>query len=150
MTIDLTTILSPSRTLCNLDGGSKKRTLQLLANHVANDIPTLDAEELFRRLIAREKLGSTGLGQGIAIPHCRMENCTGTIGVVAKLKDSIDFDALDGEPVDLVFALMVPEEAHDDHLQALAAIAEKFSDSEFVTHLRNAGSPEQLYSLITG
>ncbi len=145
----LDTIISPSRTLCGVEGVSKKRVLQHLATLIANDIPTLDADELFRRLIARERLGSTGLGHGIAIPHCRIDNCTGTIGTLLKLAEPIDFDAVDNEPVDLVFALIVPEESHEDHLQTLAALAERFTNPKVVRQLREAQSPEALYEAAT-
>lgn len=143
--IPLDTIITSSRTLCGFEGVSKKRVLQHLASHIANDIPTLDADELFRRLIARERLGSTGLGHGIAIPHCRIDNCTGTIGTLLKLAEPIDFDAVDNEPVDLIFALIVPEEAHEDHLQTLATLAERFTNPDFVKRLRQAKTQEELY-----
>ncbi len=141
----LDSIITPSRTECGFDGVSKKRVLQHLAQHIANDIPTLDADELFRRLIARERLGSTGLGHGIAIPHCRIENCTGTIGTLLKLAEPIDFDSVDGEPVDLIFALIVPEEAHDTHLQTLATLAERFSQPQYLNRLRQAKTDSDLY-----
>lgn len=142
--MQIQSILAPRRTLCGVEGGSKKRTLEILANLIAQDIPTLNADDLFRRLIARERLGSTGLGHGIAIPHCRIENCTGTVGALIKLAHPVDFDAIDGEPVDIVFALLVPEEATDDHLQILATLAGLFSDTEFRNQLRRATSDEEL------
>jgi len=145
--MQIQSILAPRRTLCGVEGGSKKRTLEILANQIAQDIPTLNADDLFRRLIARERLGSTGLGHGIAIPHCRIENCTGTVGALIKLQKPVDFDAIDGEPVDIVFALLVPEEATDDHLQILATLAGLFSDQAFRKQLRRANSDEELYQL---
>ena len=78
--MQIQSLISPKRTLCGVEGGSKKRALELLANTIAQDIPDIDADELFRRLIGRERLGSTGIGHGIAIPHCRVEHCTGTVG----------------------------------------------------------------------
>ncbi len=143
--MQIQTFLAPRRTLCGVEGGSKKRVLHTLAQHIADDLPTLDADELFSRLIARERLGSTGLGHGIAIPHCRIENCTGTVGALITLDQPVDFDAIDGEPVDIVFALLVPEEAHDDHLQTLATLAGLFSDAEFRQQLRDCKSDEDLY-----
>lgn len=145
--MQLQTILAPRRTLCGVQGSSKKRILDILARQIAQDIPTLNADDLFRSLVARERLGSTGLGHGIAIPHCRIENCTGTVGALIKLSEPIDFDAIDGEPVDIIFALLVPEEACDDHLQTLATLAGMFSDASFRNQLRQAQTDEDLYKL---
>lgn len=150
MTIKLSSILAPSRVICGLEGISKKRALQTIANHIAEDLPVLDAEELFRRLMARERLGSTGIGQGIAIPHCRLENCSGTLGAFFKLSDKLDFDAIDDAPVDAIFALLVPEEADDSHLQTLAAIARIFSNTELIQRIRRCETNDELYdTLIT-
>ena len=143
--MQFTSILSPRRTLCGATGGSKKRVLELLAQHIAADIPDIDEDQLFRSLIAREKLGSTGLGNGIAIPHCRLENCTATVGTIITLHTPIDFDAIDEQPVDIIFALLVPEEAHDEHLQTLASLAEKCSQPSYLKGLRSATSNEELY-----
>ena len=143
--MQIQSFLAPRRTLCGVEGASKKRVLQTLAQQIANDLPTLDADDLFSRLVARERLGSTGLGHGIAIPHCRIENCTGTVGALLTLQHPIDFDAIDGEPVDIVFALLVPEEATDDHLQTLATLAGLFNEPSFRQRLRNCSSDEDLY-----
>ncbi|MEJ2417231.1 MAG: PTS sugar transporter subunit IIA [Exilibacterium sp.] len=143
--MQIESILAQHRTQCGVQGGSKKRVLETLANLITNDLPTLDANELFRRLIARERLGSTGIGHGIALPHCRIENCTGTVGALLTLKTPIDYDAIDGEPVDVIFALVVPEEAHDEHLQTLAALAEKLSNPGYLKTLRHAKDDQTLY-----
>ncbi|BFM08372.1 PTS sugar transporter subunit IIA [Halioxenophilus aromaticivorans] len=148
MTTKLSSILAPSRVVCGLDGVSKKRALQTIANHIAEDLPVLDAEELFRRLMARERLGSTGIGQGIAIPHCRLENCSGTLGAFFKLSDKLDFDAIDDAPVDCIFALLVPEEADDSHLQTLAAIARTFSNPDLMQRIRQCDDSETLYQTL--
>ncbi|WP_317930954.1 PTS IIA-like nitrogen regulatory protein PtsN [Halioxenophilus sp. WMMB6] len=148
MTIKLSSILAPSRVVCGLEGISKKRTLETIAKLIAEDIPVLDAEELFRRLMARERLGSTGIGHGIAIPHCRLENCAGTMGAFFKLSDKVDFDAIDDTPVDAIFALLVPEEADDTHLQTLATIARTFSDADLLSKIRQCQSSEELYQTL--
>ena len=148
MTIQLSSILTPSRVVCGLDGVSKKRALETVAKYIANDIPVLDADELFRRLMARERLGSTGIGNGIAIPHCRIENCTGTLGAFFKLSDQLDFDAIDDAPVDTIFALLVPEEADDSHLQTLAAIAKVFTNPELLKKIRQSESSDELYDVL--
>ncbi|GLS25424.1 PTS sugar transporter subunit IIA [Marinibactrum halimedae] len=143
--MDLSSLIAPNRVVCGLEGGSKKRTLELIATHIASSLPTLEGEEIFRRLMARERLGSTGIGQGIAIPHCRLENCTGSIGALFKLKTPLPFDAIDDAPVDLIFALIVPEEANDSHLQTLRSLAELFSNTNYLQGLRKATTDGELY-----
>jgi nitrogen PTS system EIIA component len=148
--MEIQALISPKRTLCGIEGGSKKRALELLANTIAQDVPSIEAEDLFRRLIARERLGSTGIGHGIAIPHCRVENCTGTVGALITLSEAIDFDAIDSQPVDILFAMLVPEEAHDEHLQNLAALAGALSNTEFREKLRSATNDQELYQAAIG
>lgn len=143
--MDVETFLSRHRTRCGVEASSKKRALQALSELIAEDQPTLSADEIFTSLTARERLGSTGLGQGVAIPHCRISNCASTIGALIQLQQPIDYEAVDGQPVDLLFALIVPEEAHDTHLQSLAAIAGKIQQPGYLSRLRQAGSSEQLY-----
>jgi len=138
-------IISSGRTLCGVEGGSKKRALELLANAIAEDVPAIDADDLFRRLIARERLGSTGIGHGIAIPHCRVENCSGTVGALLTLSEPVDFDAIDSQPVDILFAMLVPEDAHDEHLQNLAALAGALNNADYRQRLRDAKSDDELY-----
>lgn len=141
-------ILTLERTLFGVPGGSKKRVLEYFSKFIAQQIPQLDAEEVFSRLIARERLGSTGIGQGVALPHCRISHCKEAVGTFIRLRDKIDFDAIDGQPVDLVFLLLVPEEANEVHLQTLALLAERFSDEELRKELRKTDQTEQLYQLI--
>lgn len=138
-------LITPGRTLCGVEGGSKKRALELLANTIAQDIPDIDADDLFRRLIGRERLGSTGIGHGIAIPHCRAEHCNGTVGALITLVDPIDFDAIDSQPVDILFAMLVPEDAHSEHLQTLAALAAALNNADYRQSLRAAKSNDALY-----
>jgi nitrogen PTS system EIIA component len=142
-------LISLNRTLCKVDGGSKKRALELLANTIAQDIPEIDADDLFRRFIGRERLGSTGIGHGIAIPHCRVPHCSKTLGALITLTDAIDFDAIDSQPVDILFAMLVPEDAHEDHLQTLAALAGKLNDAQYRQSLRSTKNKEALYSAAT-
>lgn len=143
--MDINNILSPGRTLCKIEGVSKKRALEILASTIAEDLPEIDADDLFRRLVARERLGSTGIGHGIAIPHCRVSSCSQTLGVLISLKDPIDFDAIDNEPVDLLFAMLVPENADSEHLQTLASLASLLNKPEYCEHLRQADSDSALY-----
>jgi PTS system nitrogen regulatory IIA component len=144
--MQLQSILTPGRTFFRAPGNSKKRALENTANFICQDISSMDDFELFDHLIARERLGSTGLGNGIAIPHCRVKNCQTITGTLIKLEQPIDFDAIDGQPVDLLFVLLVPEEANDEHLQALAMLAEKFSDPDYCQRLRDAKNSEELYA----
>lgn len=143
--MDLTTLLSPSRTFHRIEGGSKKRTLQQAANFIAADYPALDPDELFRQLVARERLGSTGIGEGVAIPHCRAANCASPIGALITLEDPIDYEAVDDAPVDILFVLLVPEEAQEQHLQILATLAQAFSEPANLQRLRDASSDQDLY-----
>lgn len=143
----LDSILSPDRTLCGAPGSSKKRALENISQFICQDLSEFNPTQLFESLIAREKLGSTGLGNGIAIPHCRITQCQQIIGTLIKLDEAVDFDAIDSQPVDLLFVLLVPEQAHDEHLNVLATLAELFSNPAFCQQLRGANSSESLYRL---
>lgn len=138
-------LLSPDCVLAGVPGDSKKRVLELIARTLAEVHPVLDEEETFDRLIERERLGSTGVGEGVAIPHCRLPNCCDTVGVLIQLDNAINFDAIDNQPVDLLFALVVPEEAAEAHLEALQAVAENFSKADFRDRLRAASDNKSLY-----
>lgn len=141
-------ILTPSRIAGRVEISSKKGVLELLAKLIAEDTPDLTQTEIFDSLCARERLGSTGLGQGVAIPHGRLKGSKQTLGAFIQLRDGVDYDAVDQQPVDLLFALLVPEESTDEHLQILARLAEMFSDGELVRKLRRGGSNTRLYELL--
>jgi len=143
-------LLNPERTACQLPGLSKKRLFETLARIISEDQLSLTYEEVFSQLIAREKLGSTGLGEGIAIPHCRIGNCTQPVGTLITLSEPVDFDAPDNQPVDLVFALLVPDEAHQQHLDTLAEIARTFSQSDYCDRLRQADNVDELFNRAIG
>lgn len=148
--MQIQSLLTPERTCSGLDASSKRRALELLAQTIAQDIPGLDADDLLRRFLARERLGSTGVGHGIAIPHCRVSIGASTaganaIGALITLSQPIEFDAIDAEPVDILFAMLVPEEAHDEHLKNLAALASALTRSEFRDRLRAADTNAALY-----
>ena len=143
--MQLQTILTPERTVTGVPGTSKKRVLENIAEIICNDVSYLEPDELFSALLARERLGSTGIGEGIAIPHCRIANCTSTIGTLVKLETPVDFEAIDDKPIDILFVLLVPEEATDEHLLTLKTLAELFSQAEFRKSLRNAEHNEALY-----
>lgn len=146
--IRLETVLTPGRSLVKVPGGSKKRVLEKIASLVAQALPELDAQTVLESLIAREKLGSTGFGNGIAIPHCRLVGCTAPIAALLQLESPVDFDAIDGAPVDLLFVLLVPEAATDAHLELLRQIAGIFDRSEVREHLRQATDSDHLYQVV--
>ncbi|MEH6468604.1 MAG: PTS IIA-like nitrogen regulatory protein PtsN [Porticoccus sp.] len=142
-------ILPPENTASDAPGGSKKRVLEDLSHFLADRMTGIDADEIYLGLLARERLGSTGIGEGVAIPHCRMASCDKITGALLKLNDPVDFDSIDGVPVDLVFALIVPEEQNDEHLQVLSSIAELLQEEEVRNQLREATSNEILYRVAT-
>ena len=146
--IRLETILTPGRSQVNVPGGSKKKTLETIANLIGREVPDLDTQAVFEALIAREKLGSTGFGNGIAIPHCRLQGCESPVSALLHLDAPIDFDAIDGAPVDLLFVLLVPQAATDAHLELLRQIASMLDRKEVREKLRSADSNEALYQVV--
>ncbi len=144
----LEAILPPERTLFAVPGGSKKRVLEFFSTFIAQNTPSLDSQEVFSRLIGRERLGSTGIGNGVAIPHARNPHCKAPVAGFLKLQEPIDFDAVDGEPVDLVFVLLVPEEADDTHLALLAQVAGIMNDADTRNRLRHSASQRELYDTL--
>lgn len=146
--IRIENILTPGRSLVNVPGGSKKRVLEQIAKVIGQDLPDLDPQTIFESLIAREKLGSTGFGNGIAIPHCRMPGCVSPLSAVLRLDAPVDFDAIDGAPVDLLFVLLVPEAATDEHLELLRQIASMLDREEVRERLRRAATGQDLYQTV--
>ena len=142
--------LVAERIACGLELSSKKRLLQALAGLLATDHGVLTQEAVFEHLLERERLGSTGLGHGIALPHSRMPDVTQARGAFIQLRHGIDYDAIDNRPVDLAFALIVPEEASETHLQLLSALARMFSDATRRLDLRTAQSPGEVLRLFEG
>mgnify|MGYP000674032667 FL=1 len=128
---------------------SKKRLLELISEQLATSSDEFTQREIFESLNARERLGSTGLGHGVAIPHGRVRGASSVTASFFRLAKPLAFDAVDSQPVDLLFALAVPEDCGEDHLKLLAHIAELFSDSELLEELRSAESPGQLLTLLS-
>jgi len=147
--MQIESLLTFERTRSGLEAQSKRSALELLSQVIAQDIPNIDADDLFRRFLARERLGSTGIGHGIAIPHCRINSSAGALGALITLTQPVEFDSIDAEPVDILFAMLVPEEAHDAHLKNLAALASALSRSEFRQRLRDAGDNLTLFQAAT-
>lgn len=145
----LSEILGPERVVSGVSVTSKKKALEELSGLLAMGSATVAATEVFASLTAREKLGSTGLGHGVAIPHGRLAAAETGIGAFIRLKNPVDYEAHDGHAVDLIFGLIVPQAATDLHLKHLAAIAEMFSDEAFCAKLRSANDDKTLFGLLT-
>ena len=143
--MDVQQLLQVSRCRTHVECNSKKRALEIAAGLIADDHPALNADYVFRQLLGRERLGSTGLGKGIAIPHCRVENCTQAIGCLFTLSNKIDFESVDGEPVDVIFTLVVPDEASDAHVHMLADIVKVFNNAHSVDLLRAKKNNDDLF-----
>jgi len=144
----LSDILSADRVVAGAALGSKKKVLEELSRLLSGGT-TLASGDIFNSLIGREKLGSTGLGHGVAIPHGRVAGVSQSVGAFMRLKHPVDYDAHDGSPVDLVFGLLVPQQATEEHLKHLAAIAEMFSNEQFCAKLRETTDDKALHKLIT-
>ncbi len=142
-------ILSPENVSSQADVTSKKRALELLSHMLASHTEQISSADVFDSLLAREKLSSTGLGKGVALPHGRVKNIDQTRCALLQLRKGIDFDANDDQPVDLLCALMVPEHSTDEHLQVLAALAEMFRDQNLCERLRTAPTSDKLYQELT-
>jgi PTS system nitrogen regulatory IIA component len=138
--MNITDLLIPERVTCCHDVGSKKRLLEYISELLATSSLKLSQNDIFNALLSREKLGSTGLGKGVAIPHGRMTSLEKPVCAFVKLDTPIDFDASDGQPVDLIFTLLVPEDSTEEHLQVLSTIAEIFSNTGISMALRQCDS----------
>lgn len=143
----ITPLLQPANILADVDVTSKKRLFEQAAQLIQAS-HKVDAQEIFDSLFSREKLGSTGLGYGIAIPHGRIKHLKDTACAFLRLKAPIEFDAPDGQPVDLVFVLLAPAAATDMHLQILGELAAMFSDEAFRARLRAAPDAAALHRLL--
>ena len=144
--MDLTDLTASEAVFPQLRASSKKNLLQEIAQKMAKLVDA-DHRELFAALLERERLGSTGMGRGVAIPHCRMPKVDRLVGGFAQLEQPIDFEAVDGEPVDLVYVLIAPENAGSDHLKALARISRALRDQTMCQKLRGARDAAAIYSL---
>ena len=140
-------LLVPGSVLPALKVNSKKQAVQELSARAAA-VTGLPERDVFDAVLQRERLGSTGIGAGIAIPHCKLAKVAKLHGVFARLEKPIDFDALDGEPVDLIFLLVAPEAAGADHLKALARVARLLRDADVARKLRDSRDAEALYAVL--
>jgi PTS system nitrogen regulatory IIA component len=142
----LTDFVSPEAIFANVRATNKKQLLQELSQRAAK-LSGLDEREIFDALLHRERLGSTGIGEGVAIPHGKLAKVKSIFGIFARLERPIDFDSLDGAPVDLVFLLIAPEASGADHLKALACVARVLRDPALVSAVRATNDSDALFSL---
>jgi PTS system nitrogen regulatory IIA component len=139
-------IIKPDNVLCNAPARSKKHCLEILSELLVRSEPHIASEDIFERLIERERLGCTSLGRGVAFPHCRIDGLETIVAALIKLSEPIDFDSSDGEPVDIVFGLVVPREINESHQANICSIAELLSGKELRRKMRGADTSMQLYN----
>lgn len=143
----ISALLSPQSIFLDTEISSKKKLLEMIANIAAarTDLPE---SSIYNNLLNRERLGSTGLGQGFAVPHARCNNLDKTLACFFRLKDAVNFEAPDNQPVDLVFTIIVPEEATEEHLLILSSLARIFSREDICAAIRNADSEDEIAKII--
>lgn len=141
-------IIKPDSVLSNAHARSKKHCLEILSELLVRPYPEVHADDIFARLIERERLGCTCLSDGVAFPHCRVDGIEESSAALIKLSEPIDFDAQDGEPVDIVFGLLVPKDIDETHRADISAITAMLSEPELLERLRTANSSNQLYDAL--
>ena len=142
---EFSSILAPERTHHNLVAASKKKAIEEVSTRMVKALPMLDTEQVYESLTSREKLGSTAIGNGVAIPHCRLACCDGIVGGLFRLEQPVDFGAYDRQDVRLLFVLLVPTREVDEHLEVLAMLARRFESEPYITGLLQAKSDRELY-----
>ncbi|MBU3020942.1 PTS IIA-like nitrogen regulatory protein PtsN [Aestuariibacter sp. A3R04] len=142
--MDIQAIVSLDRTECAVQCNSKKRILEIISGIAAKNNPEIDEAVVLSSLMSRERMGSTGIGNGIALPHGRLEGLDHVIAIVVTSKPAIDFDAIDSKPVDIFFTLLVPQDQTEGHLQTLATVAGKLSDKETIKTIRKAQTSDDI------
>ena len=138
----ISALLSPQRIFLDTDISSKKKLLELIAETVAEQTQSSESY-IYNGLLDRERLGSTGLGQGFAVPHARLQSLDKTLCCFFRLKNAVNFEAPDNQPVDLVFTIIIPEEATEEHLMILSSLANIFSKADVCEAIRNADSTDE-------
>ncbi len=146
--MNIENLVEPQGVIPKLRASSKKQALQELAERAA-EITGVESQHILNTLLARERLGTTGVGQGIAIPHGRISDLDRLHGVFARLDKPVDFDAVDERPVDLIFLLLAPESAGTDHLKALAKVSRLLRDGTMCEKLRGSDENDAIYALLT-
>lgn len=143
----ISALLSPHKIFIDVEVSSKKKLLELIAN-IAADETSLPQSSIYSNLLNRERLGSTGLGQGFAVPHARLGDLEHTVGCFFRLKQPVNFESPDNRPVDLVFTIIIPQEANEEHLLILSSLARIFSNAEICEAIRAASSREEIEKII--
>lgn len=138
-------IIKPDSVLCNAQARSKKHCLEILSELLVRQVPQIAADDIFERLIERERLGCTGLDLGVAFPHCRVEGLEANVAALIKLSEPVDFDSADGELVDIVFGMMVPNDINESHQANIRSIADLLNDAQLRQKMRAANSSRELY-----
>ncbi|HVJ36152.1 MAG TPA: PTS IIA-like nitrogen regulatory protein PtsN [Terriglobia bacterium] len=146
--MEIEDLISPAHVIARLKATSKKQVLQELAKRAA-ELTHLHERAIFDVLLERERLGTTGVGNGIAIPHGKLPEVKGLFGLFARLEEPVDFDSIDEQPVDLIFLLLAPEGAGADHLKALARVSRLLRDRSICEKLRGTDQSDALYALLT-
>ncbi len=147
--MDLSDLIAPEAIFPELKPKSKKQALQLVAQRAAR-LTGLEERIILDTLLQRERLGSTGIGRGIAVPHGRVPGLQRIVSLFARLEEPIEFEALDGDPVDLIFLLLAPEHAGADHLKALARISRLLRETDLIERLRASRDRASIYSVLAG
>jgi PTS system nitrogen regulatory IIA component len=147
--MEITDFLTPDRVVLEVRARDKTALIGEIARQFARNVPALKAEAVETALLARERLGSTGLGGGFALPHARIDGLDSYIGLFIRLAKPIDFEAIDGKPVLLMFVLLIPAEGTTPHVAALAAISRRFRGADLVARLRAARTPVEAYGFLT-
>lgn len=141
-------VISPGSVLCNVHARSKKHSLEILSELLANANPDIANEEIFAKLIERERLGCTSLGKGIAFPHCRISDMQESSGALMKLSEPVDYDAADGDSVDLIFGLILPKELNDSDYGSIGMITALLTNDSIIAALRSASRSSELYDAL--
>ena len=141
-------IIKPDSVLCNAHARSKKHCLEILSELLVRSIPDVAAEDIFESLIERERLGCTSLKRGVAFPHCRVEGLEASSAALIKLIEPVDFDSADGEPVDIVFGLLVPKQLDDSHVGEIKMITSVLGDDGLRERLRECNTSSDLYDTL--
>jgi PTS system nitrogen regulatory IIA component len=148
--MEIADFLTPERVILDVRSRDKSHLIGEVARNFGRLVPALKPETIETALLAREQLGSTGLGAGFALPHARIEGLNGYLGLFVRMAKPVDFDAIDGKPVRLVFVLLIPTESTVSHVAALAAISRRFRDAAFVADLSAVKTPDAAYGLLAG
>jgi PTS system nitrogen regulatory IIA component len=147
--MEIKDLLSPADVMVDVDGSDKARLLKDLSTHAGSALK-LKADTITAEISNREALGSTGIGGGVAIPHARISDLKKPFGILARLRKPIEFEAIDGQPVDLVFLLLLPAAREGEQLKALACVARKLRDPTAVREVRSAADSGTLYRAVVG